>query len=70
MAVGRMSGERQESLFVAAGALGALGSPFYGALDGLLRERGFDEFAERVVPSSTRTGWAGPLLLRGCVSGC
>jgi transposase len=41
-----MRGERQEELFIAANAVGALGNPFYAALDKLLRKRGFDEFAE------------------------
>ena len=46
MAMGRMAGERQEELFIAASAVGALDNPFYAALDKLLRESGFDEFAE------------------------
>ena len=46
MAIGRMPGERQEELFIAASTVGALGNPFYAALDKLLRKRGFDAFAE------------------------
>ena len=46
MAVGRMPGERQEELFIAASAVRALDNPFYAALDKLLRKSGFDEFAE------------------------
>ena len=46
MAVGRMPGERQEELFIAASAVRALDNPFYAALDGLLRKSGFDAFAE------------------------
>ena len=46
MAMGRMPGERQEEMFVAASAVKALDNPFYAALDRLLRESGFDEFAE------------------------
>ena len=46
MAIGRMPGERQEELFIAASAVGALDNPFYTALDDLLRKSGFDEFAE------------------------
>lgn len=46
MAIGRMPGERQKELFIAASAVGALDNPFYAALDKLLREGGFDEFAE------------------------
>jgi transposase len=41
-----MPGERQEGLFIAASAVGALDNPFYAALDKLLRTSGFDEFAE------------------------
>ena len=48
MAVGRVAGERQEVLFVAADAVRALDNLFYGVLDELLREGGFDEFAEGV----------------------
>ena len=46
MAMGRMPGERQEEMFVAAIAVLALDNPFYAALDKLLRKGGFDEFAE------------------------
>ena len=46
MAMGRMPGARQEEMFIAASAVRALDNPFYAALDGLLREHGFDEFAE------------------------
>ena len=46
MAIGRMPGARQEELFIAASAVRALDNPFYAALDKLLRESGFDEFAE------------------------
>ena len=46
MAIGRMPGTRQEDLFIATSAVGALDNPFYTALDKLLRERGFDGFAE------------------------
>lgn len=46
MAIGRMPGERQEEMFIAASSVGALGNPFYVALDKLLRKSGFDEFAE------------------------
>ena len=46
MAMGRMPGSRQEEMFVAGGAVGALDNPFYAALDKLLRKGGFDESAE------------------------
>ena len=46
MAIGRMPGARQEELFIATSAVGALDNPFYAALDKLLRKSGFDEFAE------------------------
>ena len=46
MAIGRMPGEWQEELFIAASAAGALDNPFHGAPDRLLRKSGFDDFAE------------------------
>ena len=46
MAIGKMPGGRQEELFIAASAVGALDNPFYAALDKLPRKSGFDEFAE------------------------
>ena len=46
MAMGRMPSARQEEMFIVASAVRALDNPFYAALDGLLREHGFDEFAE------------------------
>ena len=46
MAMGRMRGARQEELFIAASAVGALDNPLYTALDKLLRKSGFGEIAE------------------------
>ncbi len=46
MAIGRRPGARQHDIFVAASEIRAGGSPFYRALDRLLRENGFDGFAE------------------------
>ena len=46
MAIGRRRRAPQQELFVAAGDIRALDNPFYRALDGLLEEHGFDEFAE------------------------
>ena len=60
-----MCGERQEVLFVAADAVGALGNPFYGALDELLRGAGFDEFAERVCAEFYADGVGRPGLALG-----
>ena len=48
MAVGKRRSVRQEALFVAASEISASEHPFYRALDKLLREDGFDEFAEEV----------------------
>ena len=66
MGMGRMPGERQEELFIAASAVGALDNPFYGALDRRLRRSGFDEFAEETC----REFYAARDFLRACTSGC
>ena len=44
--MGRRRKGRQRELFVAASETRALGNPFYRALNRLLDEHGFDEFAE------------------------
>lgn len=64
MAMGRRRKGRQRELFVAASEVRALGNPFHRALNRLLDEHGFDEFAEaacrefyaekRGLPRSTR----------------
>ena len=46
MAIGRRPEAPQHDMFVAASEIRAGGSPFYRALDRLLRENGFDGFAE------------------------
>ena len=46
MAIGRRPEAPQQDMFVAASEIRAGGSPFYRALDRLLRENGFDGFAE------------------------
>ena len=46
MATGKREAGRQRELFVAADRIRALGNPFYRALDGLLEDNGFDDFAE------------------------
>ena len=46
MALGKRRKGRQQELFVAASEIRALGNPFYRALNRLLEEHGFDEFAE------------------------
>ena len=46
MAIGKRRKTRQRELFVATSRIRARGSPFYRALDELLEESGFDEFAE------------------------
>lgn len=46
MAIGKRPSVRQEALFVATSEISVTEHPFYRALDKLLREDGFDEFAE------------------------
>lgn len=46
MALGRRRKGRQRELFVAASEIRALGNPFDRALNRLLDEHGFDEFAK------------------------
>ena len=46
MAIGRRRRAPQQELVVAASDIRALDNPFYRALNGLLEEHGFDEFAE------------------------
>ena len=48
MALGKRPSVRQEALFVATSEISVTEHPFYRALDKLLREDGFDEFAEEV----------------------
>ena len=48
MAVGRRRRERQDGLFVPAGAIRSAGNPFYEALNRLLEANGFDDFAEEL----------------------
>jgi len=48
MAIGKRRKERQQELLVATSEIRALGNPFYGALNRLLEEQGFDDFAEEV----------------------
>jgi len=45
MAIGKRPSVWQEALFVATSEIGVTEHPFYRALDKLLREDGFDEFA-------------------------
>lgn len=48
MAIGKRASTPQQPLFVATSELRVSANPFYSALDKLLREDGFDEFAEEV----------------------
>ena len=48
MAIGRRRKRRQQEMFVAASEIRALGNPFYRALNRLLEEQGFEDFAEEV----------------------
>lgn len=50
---------------MAADALRALGNPFYGALDELLRGAGFDEFAETVCAEFYVEGVGRPCVAPG-----
>lgn len=50
---------------MAADALRALGNPFYGALDGVLRGAGFDEFAETVCAEFYAEGVGRPSVAPG-----
>ena len=56
MAIGRRPEAPQQDMFVAASEIRAGGSPFYRALDRLLRENRFDGFAEEGLVA----------VLRGC----
>ena len=47
MAMGK-KGEQQDELFVPYSQMRSAGHPFYRALDGVLREHGFDRYAERL----------------------
>ncbi|MDE2979642.1 MAG: transposase [Gemmatimonadota bacterium] len=77
MAIGRTPEERQEELFIAADAVGALDNPFYAALDKLLCKRGFDAFAEETCREyAERMGRLGlppgvyfRMLMVGCLEG-
>ncbi|MDE2878520.1 hypothetical protein [Candidatus Palauibacter soopunensis] len=69
MAMGRRRKGRQRELFVAASEVRALGNPFYRALNRLLDDHGFDEFAEEAC----REFYAekrGRAFRRACTSGC
>ena len=48
MAIAKRRKERQQELLVATSENRALGNPFYSALNRLLEEQGFDDFAEEV----------------------
>ena len=48
MAMGKRPSVPEQALFVATSEISASANPFYQALDKLLRENGFDEFAEEV----------------------
>ena len=41
-------GEQQDELFVPYSQMRSAGHPFYRALDGVLREHGFDRYAEKL----------------------
>ena len=55
---------------MAASEIRALGNPFYRALNRLLEEEGFDEFAEETCRSSMRRSGVGRAYRPGCIFGC
>jgi hypothetical protein len=60
MAMGKRKRARQPTMWVATTDLPTAAShPFYARLNQLLRERGFDDFAEAQCASFTPTGRAG-----------
>ena len=61
MAIGKRPKTWQDELFVAASEIRALCNPFYRALNKLLGERGFDEFAEETCREfyAEKRGWPG-----------
>jgi hypothetical protein len=71
MAMGKRKPMRQPALWVTTTDLPTAAShPFYRRLNQLLREQGFDDFAEAFPPGSTPTRWAVPACRRGFTSGC
>ena len=50
MAIDRRRKRGQREMFVAASEIRALANPFYRALNKLLDEAGFDDFAEEASP--------------------
>lgn len=70
MATGRWDAARQEELFVAAYRNRALGNPFYGALDRLLEENGFDDFAEEACGEFYAGHWGRRGFRPACVFAC
>ncbi len=69
MAIGRMPGARQEELFIAASAVGRW-TTRSTRLDKLLRESGFDEFAEETCREFYAERMGRPGLPPGGTSGC
>ena len=70
MALGRQ-GERQAELMVGWAELPrSPGHAFYGRLQAVLIEAGFDGFAERQCAPTTRAGVAGRRCRRGATSAC
>ena len=71
MAIGRRRRAPQQELFVAASDIRALDNPFYRALNGLLEEHGFDEFAEEQCAEFYAGNRGRPGVPPGvCTSGC
>ena len=70
MAIGRRPEARQHDIFVAASEIRAGGSPFYRGLDRLLRENGFDGFAEEACREFYAATGGGRVFLPGSTSAC
>ena len=71
MAMGKRERERQPAMWVTTTYLPTAAShPFYQRLNQLLREHGFDEFAEGQSASFYAETMAGPACRLASTSGC
>ena len=70
MAIGVRPKGRQREMFVMAGKIRALGSPFCRALNELPDEHDFDDFAKRLAASSLGRSGVGQALRPWCTSRC
>ena len=71
MAMGKRKRDRQPTMWVATTDLPTAAShPFYARLNQLLREHGFDDFAEAQCAEFYADGWAGRAWRLGSIFGC